>query len=339
MPLDCPKISILIPTWNRAHYLPGCIESVLSQDYPDFEIVISDNASSDNTSDVVKKYLNDKRIRYFRNDANIGLAANWEKLLYRYAAGKYGKLLNDDDYLVDKSHLSKAVALMCRHDLDIVFSGSLIQWNNPADNTAGINEIVFDLPEVVSRQWWLEHLGKRQRRLTLFPNLVGGAVFCLQKARELNAFRPGIYGLDYELALKFILFKDSGYLKGHHWAERYHSSDAKTANLDKILEGTVLFNRIYDYGVSIGLPKRKMLRFRQRGQTVFIQNFLIHKWFVERGCTSHSLLWLYKELKKIAPGVFWRMLMTVPTISEILKSKNIKLYHLARTVYSKVACR
>ena len=63
-----PKISILIPTYNRAHYLMEAIETSLQQDYSNFEVIVSDNASTDDTLERVKKYLDDPHFRYYRNE-------------------------------------------------------------------------------------------------------------------------------------------------------------------------------------------------------------------------------------------------------------------------------
>ena len=57
-------VSVIIPTYNRAHTLPRSIESVLNQSYSNFELIIVDDGSTDETADVIKQY-NDSRIRYF----------------------------------------------------------------------------------------------------------------------------------------------------------------------------------------------------------------------------------------------------------------------------------
>ncbi|TKK65008.1 glycosyltransferase family 2 protein [Ilyomonas limi] len=91
-----PKVSVLIPTYNYAHFLDEAIQSVLQQTFTDFEVIICDNHSTDNTQEVVKKYLSDSRIYYYRNATNIGLVGNWNKCL-ELANGKYIKFLCADD--------------------------------------------------------------------------------------------------------------------------------------------------------------------------------------------------------------------------------------------------
>ena len=105
-----PKVSVLVPTYNYGEYLDDCIQSILNQTFSDFELIIGDNASTDNTEEIVSKYLGDSRVRYIKNPANLGLVKNLNNLLHE-AKGHYIKLLCSDD----KFHpqlLEKFVAAM-----------------------------------------------------------------------------------------------------------------------------------------------------------------------------------------------------------------------------------
>lgn len=105
-----PKVSVLIPTYNYGRFLAEAIESVLKQTYTDFEIIIVDNNSTDNTDEVVQNYLSDNRIQYYKNPTNIGMVPNFNKCM-EYANGEYIKFLLADD----KFHpelLSKFVSIL-----------------------------------------------------------------------------------------------------------------------------------------------------------------------------------------------------------------------------------
>jgi glycosyltransferase involved in cell wall biosynthesis len=93
-----PKISVCIPVYNCEQYVSQAIDSVLTQTYTDFELLILDNKSTDNTLNIVKKYT-DTRIRIIENDVNIGFEANWNKCL-KEAKCEYIKLLCADDILL-----------------------------------------------------------------------------------------------------------------------------------------------------------------------------------------------------------------------------------------------
>lgn len=94
-----PLVSICIPTFNRANLVWRAIESAIHQNYENIEIIVVDNASTDNTREVVFGYMNrDKRIKYFRNDTNIGSGRNFLKCA-EYASGFYMQALGSDDWL------------------------------------------------------------------------------------------------------------------------------------------------------------------------------------------------------------------------------------------------
>lgn len=105
------KISVLIPTYNYAKYLPSAINSVLSQTYKNFELIIIDNCSEDNTVSIIESYKKkDSRIIFFKNDTNIGMTENWNKCL-SLSSGKYIKFLNADDVL-EKNILKEYVTVL-----------------------------------------------------------------------------------------------------------------------------------------------------------------------------------------------------------------------------------
>lgn len=93
-----PLVSIAIPTYKGAAYLPAAIESVLGQSFRDFELLIVDDHSPDETAAIVEGYT-DPRIRYLRNETNLGPEGNWNRCLAE-AKGLYFKLLPHDDLLL-----------------------------------------------------------------------------------------------------------------------------------------------------------------------------------------------------------------------------------------------
>ncbi len=113
--MTAPKISILIPTYNYARYLPEALDSILGQDWSDFEIIISDDASSDNTAEVVAPYAaRDARIQFQRQTKNLGMVANWNWCLQQ-ARGDYIHYLFADDFFIDSSALSRLAAQLDQH--------------------------------------------------------------------------------------------------------------------------------------------------------------------------------------------------------------------------------
>lgn len=131
-----PIISICIPTWNRAKYLEECLDSIVCQFSDErlcnqVEIVISNNASDDNTEEVVKKYQQKfNNIYYNRNETNIGFGRNVAKVI-DCAHGKYVWLFGDDDVMV-----SNGLKLVFRKIVDKNYSAILLnfyhgEYSNP----------------------------------------------------------------------------------------------------------------------------------------------------------------------------------------------------------------
>lgn len=99
LPSGLPLVSIGIPTFNRASTIGRAIESVLSQNYPHLEVLISDNASSDVTEVTCQHYVaTDERVKYWRQPRNLGPTPNFQFVLQQ-ARGVYFMWLGDDDWM------------------------------------------------------------------------------------------------------------------------------------------------------------------------------------------------------------------------------------------------
>jgi glycosyltransferase involved in cell wall biosynthesis len=119
-----PRYSILLPTRNGATLLEGCLRSILDQDYEDFELVISDNASEDATPEILARYASDPRVRLLRQPKPLGVTENWNAAMAASTGERIG-LLGDDDALLP-GYFERADALVARHgDPDVLlFNGS-----------------------------------------------------------------------------------------------------------------------------------------------------------------------------------------------------------------------
>lgn len=89
------KVSVIVTTFNRAHMVTGAIDSILNQTFKDFELIVVDNYSSDDTEEVIKAY-NDERIRYVKHN-NGGIIAVNRNYGIRQARGEYLAFCDDDD--------------------------------------------------------------------------------------------------------------------------------------------------------------------------------------------------------------------------------------------------
>jgi glycosyltransferase involved in cell wall biosynthesis len=123
------KVSILIPVYNREKFIGDCIQSALDQTYPNIEVIVVDNASTDKTWDICQKFATkDCRMRIFRNQQNIGPVRNWLRCVEE-ARGYYGKILWSDD-LIAPTFLEKTLEQF-NDNVGFVYSGVSIFTDNP----------------------------------------------------------------------------------------------------------------------------------------------------------------------------------------------------------------
>jgi glycosyltransferase involved in cell wall biosynthesis len=106
---DDPLVTIAIPTFNRVFWLEDCILSVFSQSYQCFEVLVSDNASTDGTADFLRTIF-DRRLRVIRQSTNIGLLPNWNACLAA-AKGRYIVFVSDDNRIAPH-FLDRCIALV-----------------------------------------------------------------------------------------------------------------------------------------------------------------------------------------------------------------------------------
>lgn len=110
--MAAPLVSVLVPTHNHAAFIGETLDSVLAQDYPSFEVIVGDDASTDGTADVAAQYerRHPDRVRLMRAERNLGIAANFTRLMEAMSGTYYAWLGGDDLMLPGK--LAKQVALM-----------------------------------------------------------------------------------------------------------------------------------------------------------------------------------------------------------------------------------
>jgi len=113
-------ITVVVPTYNRAGYLPCALRSILDQSYGDFELLVCDNASTDETADVVKAF-DDPRLSYVGLPENVGWLANFNQAVERVSTD-YVTIMGDDDLMLPGA-LERAVAVLDAHpDVGLVHS-------------------------------------------------------------------------------------------------------------------------------------------------------------------------------------------------------------------------
>ena len=114
-------VSVIMPSFNTVKYIEKSIESVLNQTYKNLELIIVDDCSTDNTDEIIKPLLSDKRIKYIKNEKNSGAAVSRNKAMAA-AQGKWIAFLDSDD-IWEKDKLEKQIDFMEKSGCAFSFTG------------------------------------------------------------------------------------------------------------------------------------------------------------------------------------------------------------------------
>jgi len=200
------KLTVGIPTFNRAGWLGTAIENVLMQSFTDFRLIVSDNASEDNTPEVVGSFADD-RISYIRSERNIGSLGNLNRLI-DLADTEYLLLLPDDDVLYP-GHLQAAVDLLDR-------SGKIGLAHSAFDLIDAESRVVQRVEPVQSRSPAMIETGDAAlERLMVSPWGLGypSVVYRTDAIRQAGGLREeeGQFG-DMAMWMRIALDWDFGYI-------------------------------------------------------------------------------------------------------------------------------
>jgi len=211
-----PLITVAITSYNYARYIATTVSSALDQDFPQIEVLIVDDASTDDTDTVIAPFLSDGRVRYVKNPTNIGVTQNHNRAL-ALARGAYIIFVSSDDMLLP-GHLRRCYDYLEAHpSTDIVYTGALlmnadgepvkvrtVSGQLPVDYDGGRNEFAQQLSEGCY--------------IPIVTMLVRRAVY-----DELGAFDDSIIASDYEILTRWAAAgKRFAYLRAPSAAIRMH---------------------------------------------------------------------------------------------------------------------
>ncbi len=272
-PRPTPEVTIIVPAYNHARFLGRAIHSGLMQDFSNLEVVVCDDASTDDTEAVVRAWLHDPRLRSVRREHNIGRVANYRQALEANATGRWVLMLDGDDHLSDPSFITKAMTAAARHaDAEPLFiqAGHRVVRQSAPGTTAAPRPSVDILPEIdgdalvmpggeylrfVYETGFFTHLGTLYRRDA--------------------ALRQGFYDRDISSAdmnslLRLALTGNVVVLKTIAGAWVQHGGNASSnLPLERIEENVRIFREIAREGAAAGLldmgqTERSLSRYEAR---------------------------------------------------------------------------
>ena len=331
--MSIPKVSVCIDVYNYEAFLPEAIESVLKQDFTDFEVIVVDDCSRDRSFEIAQSYAaKDSRVIALRNPQNLGMVKNRNACL-RPTKGEYVKILHADDFLCTSDALGKMVAV-----LDASRGVSLVacamQFVDPASRNLHRFSYFEDRKAVTGTTVIIRSL--RERR-----NLIGGpSATMFRREKGLRGFDEQLFhSADWEMWLHLLEQGAFSYIDEPLVAYRKHDNqqtekdkltltqyedhlrildrylDRPYVRLPKICKNYLRHRAVADFAKRskrLGLPDGKALvekhggiRFHAASPVFAVyKQFLQQQRFVERNFLRGPRENVgHKELEKFIPGL------------------------------------
>lgn len=251
------KVSIIIPTRNRSSYLHRAAKHAFAQDYPNIEVIISNNASSDDTTEVLEQIQKEfDSLKVVTHKELLPLNVHWDKVIREHSSGELLLVIPDDDILIDETYISKAVALFEKYkDIGIVFA------NYNAILTDGTIKTAHDtqLDEYVPKELIFNNFNKNAFNTKGFgiPHLT--AVFSRQAYLDVDGFDYDCMSPDTYLWLKILLKYNIGFVKDRVANYLLHENNlSKKANLQQFHSDTAIPRKIKEFALRSNLYDKKI---------------------------------------------------------------------------------
>ena len=217
-----PSISICVTTYNYARFLPDCVESVLQQTFADWELIVCDDCSTDETQHLMEQYV-DPRIRHVRNSERLGMSANL-KLAADLGRGRYLKILCADDWIAPRC-LERMFELMEANPKVVLGTSAEIATN--AVGRPFAVQFLFGRPlSVIPGQKMLD-------RMAHGHGFGGNSSFFVQASahRAVGGYDPNLlYAGDYDLGARLCQVGNYLHTDEPLFYGRHHSASSSSVN-------------------------------------------------------------------------------------------------------------
>lgn len=198
------KISVIISTYNRRIYLEEAINSVLKQTYKDYEIIVVDDCSSDDTYEYIKKkYKKNKRIKVYKNEHNKGCGITRREALEKYATGEYIIFLDDDDKFIDKNYFKEAIKLFENKKLSMVCAAFTV--NDIVNKTK--TKKIFHYEQIVDNKQFFLNFGNDK-----YPKPIISVTIMRREALEKSNYKEMKILNDTTIFLRALLYGPMGFI-------------------------------------------------------------------------------------------------------------------------------
>lgn len=310
-----PLVSVILPVYNGERFIEEAIESILNQTFHDWELIIVNDGSTDNTEEAIRNYLDDGRMRYFMHDRNLGIAATYN-MAFSKIKGEYIAIQEQDDISMS-TRLDEEIRVLSRYpEVRCVFSSALF----------------MDIHGNIFSQWGGADLKEGlYRPRDIFYKLYIDGDFIPNPSvmmRDLKIFYDSRLKIcnDFENYLKichnhFVYFVNKPLVKMRRGEEHRTVSGNKES---RFIEEQIVLKNIYrHFSKTTTLP----VTFRHYSKAMSKQLFKEARYYIEKGCENKGkqllirAFILYPSDKKIR-SLMYREYLPRPLLNSLLYVKN-----------------
>jgi glycosyltransferase involved in cell wall biosynthesis len=274
--MDFPLVTIMIPAYNQETFIERAVNSALAQDYPNLDVIVSDDCSTDKTGQIASSFLTDLRFRYSKNELNLGRVKNYKRTLFTKTKGDWILNLDADDYLIDTNYISKAISLI-KTDPEIVVVFSRLYFHYLANNqkdtslfskkTNTINDGIFFFLSILN------------------PEAINHPTALYNKALaiKIDFYRMNNISCDWESLARIMLHGKVGFLNNFAAVWEIHGkNESMNLNLEGFIDHLTTYESIFNYAKNhSSISLLRLIKWKTR--MIYSFSFLIiGRFFLDR---------------------------------------------------------
>lgn len=241
-----PVVSVCIPAYRQIDYLAKCLQSVIDQDFTDYELIISDDTPGSQVRDFVHEFLKGRAFQYYQHAPSLGSPENWNFAVSK-ASGTYIKVLHHDDFFTRPDSLRQMVSAAEAHHSDFVFCATDVWF--PA---TGFHRIHRLLPAQQNRM-------KQDIGYLFFRNCIGSPSATLYKRETGLAFDKNLIWLvDVDFYIRYLhqhrsfFYIDEPLISTAHETENQVTGLVNKDRAIQVREHVLLFQKLKSLGIAKG---------------------------------------------------------------------------------------
>jgi len=238
--MEFPLVTIMIPTYNQETFIERAIKSALAQDYPNLDVIVSDDCSLDKTGEIAQSF-SDNRLRYIRNDINLGKVKNYRHTLFEKANGEWVLNLDADDYLIDNNYISKAISLV-KKDPEIVVVFARLYFHYLLNDQQESSIYLKKTKEINDGKYFFLSV--------LNPEAINHttALYKRELAIKIDFYRMNTISCDWESLARIMLHGKVGFLDNFAAVWEIHGkNESMNLNLDGFIDHLNIYSSIINH--------------------------------------------------------------------------------------------